>query len=79
MHKKWCEAELKGCTWGLSSINIERTHLTALHSTSMPAGQHVNAVCGKGMAIIACWWGVGVPWAKNSDVRQSSRGMEGFK
>ena len=39
---------------GSRSGNSERANCTSLHSTSMLAGQEVDAVLEKGMAISAC-------------------------
>ena len=39
---------------GSSSENMERAHLTTLHSTSMPAGQKVYALRRKVMSKQAC-------------------------
>ena len=50
---------VRGITQGLfggsRSENSERAHFSALHSTSVLAGQQVDAVLGKGMNIKASW------------------------
>ena len=51
--------------WGSRCRNSERTNCTALHSTSMPAEQQVDALDGKGVTIKACWKDVGVHWVRN--------------
>ena len=53
---------------------LEAETYTALNSTSMPAGQQVDAVCGKSISTTPCWDDVGEPVVKQSGVRQSSRG-----
>ena len=54
MRYKYCEVKLKGVFGGASSGNSELANFIALHSTSMLAGQNVDAVLDKGMAITAC-------------------------
>ena len=39
----------------LTSENSDRANLTALHSTSMPAGQQVVALLGSGMTFLHTW------------------------
>ena len=45
--------------------NCERAYYTAPHFTSMPAGQQVDALLGKGMPTFSCWFGgVCMPWVR---------------